>query len=90
MNVVGFSFLATEGWKLSREFDNLRFDILSARAVADRLRQRDAAAFLAKTASAEDIRNTLEHLESVLAFVAEVNRRMRQEPPAPPIVPPVE
>jgi hypothetical protein len=84
---VGFPFFETEGWKLSREFDNLRFDVLSARAVADRLRQREAAAFLAKTASAEDIRNTLEHLESVLAFVVEVSRRKKQLPAISPTSP---
>lgn len=78
MNVVKFPVPATERWTLSRDLDNLRFDILSARAVADRLRQKGAAEFLAETTASEHIQNTLAHIDSILDFFFEVNELMRQ------------
>ena len=73
MNVVKFPVLAIERWTLARDLDNLRFDILSARSIADRLRQRDAAQYLADTTSMENLRATLSHLGSILEFLLQVS-----------------
>jgi hypothetical protein len=78
MKVVKFPVLATERWTLSRELDNLRFDILSARSTADRLRHKEATQYLADNTSAENLRNTLAHLNSILEFFAELSARMKQ------------
>ena len=78
MNVRKFPVPAAERWTLSRDLDTLRFDILSARAVADRLRQKGAAEFLAETTASENIQNTLAHIDSILDFFSEVNELMRQ------------
>jgi hypothetical protein len=78
MKVMKFPVSATERWTLSRDLDNLRFDILSARAVADRLREKDAAQYLAASTSAENIQNTLANIVSIFSFVTEVSERMRQ------------
>jgi hypothetical protein len=78
MKVVKFPVLATERWTLSRELDNLRFDILSARSTADRLRHKEATQYLAETTSAENLRNTLTHLDSILKFFAEISAHIKQ------------
>jgi hypothetical protein len=78
MKVVKFPVLATERWTLSRELDNLRFDILSARSTADRLRHKEATQYLAETTSAENLRNTLTHLDSILEFFAELSAHIKQ------------
>jgi hypothetical protein len=78
MKVVKFPVLATERWTLSRELDNLRFDILSARSTADRLRHKEATQYLAETTSAENLRNTLTHLDSILEFFAEISAHIKQ------------
>ena len=73
-----FPVSATERWTLSRDLDNVRFDILSARTVADRLRQKDAAQYLAASTSAENIQNTLANIVAIFSFVTDVSERMRQ------------
>ena len=77
MPVVEIPVPATERWTLARDFDSLRFDVLSARSVADRLRRKEAVQFLADTTSPENLRNTVAHLDSILAFLAEINDQMR-------------
>lgn len=77
MKVVDFPVLATERWALARDFDNLRFDVLSARSLADRLRHRDAARQLAEVVCAESLECTLSHLDSILGFLAEVHEEMK-------------
>jgi len=76
MKVLEFPAPGAAHWLLARDLDNLRFDILSARYTADRLRQMDAAPYLAKATSPENLQHTLEHLDSLLAFFAEVRERM--------------
>jgi hypothetical protein len=82
MKLVKSPVLATERWTLARDLDNLRFDILSARSVADRLRHKEAEQYLAENTSAESIRITVSHLESILEFLVTVSRRMNS--PKPP------
>jgi hypothetical protein len=76
MKIVDFPVLATERWTLARDLDNLRFDVLSARSVADRLRHRDATRQLAELVSAESLQCTLAHLGSLIEFLAEVHAEM--------------
>ena len=77
MKLVKFPVLATERWTLARDFDNLRFDLMSARSLADRLRQRQATGYLAENSSSENIGNTLAHLEAILEFVTELSVQRR-------------
>lgn len=77
MKVVKFPVLATERWTLARDFDNLRFDLMSARSLADRLHQRQATEYLAETSSSENIGNALAHLEAILEFVKELSVQRR-------------
>ena len=77
MKVVKFPVLATERWTLARDFDNLRFDLMSARSLADRLRQRQATEYLAENTSTENIGNALVHLEAILEFVKELSVQRR-------------
>lgn len=77
MKLVKFPVLATERWTLARDFDNLRFDLMSARSLADRLRQRQATEYLAETSSSENIGNALVHLEAILEFVKELSVQRR-------------
>ena len=77
MKLVKFPVLATERWTLARDFDNLRFDLMSARSLADRLRQKQAIDYLAETSSAENIGNALVHLEAILEFVKELSVQRR-------------
>jgi ABC-type phosphate transport system auxiliary subunit len=76
MKIVDFPVLATARWALARDLDNLRFDVLSARSVADRLRHRNAARQLAEIVSAESLQCTLAHLDSILEFLAQVSDEM--------------
>ncbi len=78
MKVVKFPVLATERWTLSRDLDNLRFDILSARSMADRLRHKQATQYLAESTPTESVRTTLAHLDSILEFFAELSAPMKQ------------
>ena len=78
MKVVKFPVLATERWTLARDLDNLRFDILSARSIADRLRHQEAAQYLADTTSLENLRATLSHIGSILQFLTEVSALTKQ------------
>jgi thioredoxin-like negative regulator of GroEL len=77
MKVVKFPVLAAERWTLARDFDNLRFDLMSARSLADRLRQRQASEYLAEMSSAENIGNALAHLEAILEFVSQLSTQRR-------------
>jgi hypothetical protein len=77
MKLVKFPVLATERWTLARDFDNLRFDLMSARSLADRLRQRQATEYLAETSSTENIGNALVHLEAILEFVKDLSVQRR-------------
>jgi hypothetical protein len=76
MKVLEFPMVQAERWALSRELDNIRFDILNARSLADRLRQVDATPYLAQATSPENLRHTLEHLDSLLTFFCDVRDRM--------------
>jgi len=77
MKLVKFPVLATERWTLARDFDNLRFELMSARSLADRLSQRQATEYLAETSSSENIGNALAHLEAILEFVKELSVQRR-------------
>ena len=77
MKIVDFPVLATERWTLARDLDNLRFEVLSARSVADRLRHRNVARLLAELVSAESLQCTLGHLGSLIEFLAEVHAEMK-------------
>jgi hypothetical protein len=92
MKVVKFPVLATERWTLARDFDNLRFDLMSARSLADGLRHKQATEFLAENSSAENIGNALAHLEAILEFVSQLSAQRRilhsnREVDTPPIDP---
>lgn len=76
MKVVEFPAPVNEGWNLEKEFDNLRFDIQSARSISDRLRFKNAENNLANNVARENIENTLIHLGSLIAFLSEVRDRM--------------
>ena len=78
MNVVKFPVLATERWTLARDLDNLRFDILIARSIVDRLRHQDAAQYLADTTSMENLRATLSNLGSILQYLTDDRELMTQ------------
>ena len=92
MKLVHFPVLAAERWTLARDFDNLRFDLMSARSLADRLRQRNAAAYLAENTPTENIADALEHIEAILAFVSALSTQRRivdctRELDTPPVDP---
>ncbi len=82
MKLVEFPVPTNEPWKLEQEFDNLKFDIQSARIIADRLRFKNAEKALAGKVARENLENTLIHLGSLIAFLTEVKDEMegRDEP----------
>jgi hypothetical protein len=77
MKLVKFPVLAAERWTQARDFNNLRFDLMSARSLADRLSQRQATQYLAENTSTENIGNALVHLEAILEFVKELSVQRR-------------
>jgi hypothetical protein len=76
MNVVEFPCPANERWNLEREFDDLRFDIQSARMISDRLRFRNAEDTLASNIDREIVDVAMIHLGSLIAFLSEIRDRM--------------
>ena len=66
------------GWipekPLEEVITNMQVDVLSARCAADRLRLKNAISQVAQAASAESLEKMQKDLNSVMEFVADVER----------------